>query len=137
MTATGRVRVLVWHRPGERADELAAQYHRISRAMAGTPGLLGNELWECGDQRVVMSEWADADAFDRWARDAAQHRVTASLREYRAPDDPPALLCRVVDREGAGRNVREGAGESDREGAREGAPESGREAADAVRGDHV
>ncbi|MEV5830546.1 antibiotic biosynthesis monooxygenase [Spirillospora sp. NPDC052242] len=129
MTATGRVRVLVWHRPGERADELAAQYHRISRAMAGTPGLLGNELWKCGDLRVVMSEWADADAFDRWARDAEQHRVTASLREYRAPDDPPALLCRVV----AGESAREGA----RDGAREAARENGRESADAVRGDHV
>ncbi|GGV39870.1 antibiotic biosynthesis monooxygenase [Actinomadura cremea] len=118
MTAAGRVRVLVWHRPGDRADDLAGEYHRISRAMAGTPGLLGNELWECGDRRVVMSEWAGPDAFDRWARDPEQHRVTAPLREYRAADDPPALLCRVVARENGHR-------------------EPGEEAGDAVRGDHL
>lgn len=115
MTAAGRVRVLVWHRPGDRSGELLAEYHRISRAMAGTPGLLGNELWECGDRRVVMSEWADAAAFERWARDPEQHRVTASLRQYRAPGDPPALLCRVVGR----------------------IKGNGTEAADAVRGDHL
>ncbi|GII80973.1 antibiotic biosynthesis monooxygenase [Sphaerisporangium rufum] len=87
-----RVRVVVWYRApsGDDAAVLNA-YHGISRAMAGTPGLLGNELLRSVPDRAafaVMSEWENFEVFDRWERGPDHQGTTAPLVPYldRAPD---------------------------------------------------
>jgi heme-degrading monooxygenase HmoA len=68
------------------ADGVGRAYHQISAALAGVPGLLGNELLrEIGSDEprfVVMSEWESMSAFLHWEQ-GADHRVTtAPLRPY-------------------------------------------------------
>jgi heme-degrading monooxygenase HmoA len=67
--------------PGAVADA----YHRISRDLAGTPGLLRNALLEhvdTGDRFVVFSEWESLNAFRDWEATAEHRMVTAPLRPY-------------------------------------------------------
>ncbi|GHF28107.1 antibiotic biosynthesis monooxygenase family protein [Streptomyces morookaense] len=83
-----RVRVLVYARTPEEApgpDAVTEAYHRISEALHGTPGLLGNELLHSRlDPRrfVVMSEWESLDAFRRWEQGPGHRGTTAPLRPY-------------------------------------------------------
>jgi heme-degrading monooxygenase HmoA len=82
-----RVRILVWHGAGGAPAELTALYRRISQALAGAPGLLGNELLRSTadpDSFVIMSEWHSLEAFHAWAA-TPDHLVTAPLRRYRVP----------------------------------------------------
>lgn len=82
----GRVRVLVYARtPAEDADAVAREYHKISKVLAGTPGLLGNELVRSVGEPgafIVMSEWASLTAFQDWERGADHRQTTAPLRPY-------------------------------------------------------
>ncbi|GLY75512.1 antibiotic biosynthesis monooxygenase family protein [Actinoallomurus iriomotensis] len=85
MTAS-HVRVVIHAvAPEHDAGAVEAAYHRISRDLQGTPGLIGNELLrsvaEHGDF-VVMSEWESLDAFRSWEAGAAHRQVTAPLRPY-------------------------------------------------------
>lgn len=96
---TDGVRILVWHDADDQAQALEDTYHRISRQLAGTPGLLGNELWRStSDPRryAVVSEWLDLAAFEAWADDAEQHRATRPLRRYRSSADPPFDIYQVA-----------------------------------------
>lgn len=96
----GRVRVLIWHRSDGRSADLERTYHEISRRLAGTPGLLGNELWRSADDPdgyAVMSEWKDLAAFQTWADDPEQHQATTALRAYRRPGDRVAELYQVTE----------------------------------------
>ncbi|OLT25797.1 antibiotic biosynthesis monooxygenase [Actinomadura sp. CNU-125] len=91
---TGRLRVLL-HATAPEEDPGAVEhaYHRISRALAGTPGLLGNELLTSAlepGRFIVMSEWESAEAFRTWEEGAGHRGTTAPLRPYqdRAMDRP-------------------------------------------------
>jgi heme-degrading monooxygenase HmoA len=80
---TGRVRVLVYAgAPGD-ATAVEDAYHTVSRALEGTPGLVGNALLRGvhdPSAYVVMSEWRDLEAFRAWERGAEHRDVTAPLR---------------------------------------------------------
>lgn len=100
MTA-GRVRVLVYAAaPPDEPDGVSGAYHRISADLAGTPGLLGNELLRSlTDEHafVVMSEWRSVEEFRRWESGADHRRTTAPLRPYQdASRGSPFGLYQVV-----------------------------------------
>lgn len=86
----GRARVLVWHRaPAADRTGLEAAYHEVSRALAGTPGLLGNELLQDTvhpDRFAVLSEWESLDAFRTWEAGARHRDTTSPLRAFRDND---------------------------------------------------
>jgi len=82
-----RVRVLIYAvAPEADPDGVERAYHQISGALAGVPGLLGNELLrEVGRDEakfVVLSEWESMSAFQRWEQGAGHHETTAPLRPY-------------------------------------------------------
>ncbi|OEV13696.1 antibiotic biosynthesis monooxygenase family protein [Streptomyces nanshensis] len=85
---SGRVRVLVYaaSADGPQGEEAVRQaYHRTSKDLAGVPGLLGNELLRSAhepDRYVVMSEWQDLAAFQRWEEGAEHRDTTAPLRPF-------------------------------------------------------
>jgi heme-degrading monooxygenase HmoA len=85
MTAA-RVRVLVYLAvPGERVGAVTDAYHGISAALAGTPGLLRNELLRSVRDPAafaVLSEWEDLAAFREWENGTGHRPATAPLREY-------------------------------------------------------
>ena len=80
----GSVHVLVYARaPGDEPGAVETAYHGVSRALEGTPGLLGNVLLRSvHDPRafVVMSEWRDLAAFRAWEEGADHRDTTAPLR---------------------------------------------------------
>lgn len=80
----GRVHVLLYTSAPEEAG-LTEAYHTVSRALEGTPGLLGNVLLRsihdpCGF--VVMSEWSDLDSFLEWESGVDHRDVTAPMRIF-------------------------------------------------------
>ena len=81
-----RVRVLVYAAAPDADPEAVSQaYHRVSRDLAGTPGLLGNELLHsllAPGQFLVMSEWESVAAFRAWESGATHRGVTAPLRPF-------------------------------------------------------
>ncbi|MFC3997682.1 antibiotic biosynthesis monooxygenase family protein [Nocardiopsis sediminis] len=83
---SGRARVLIWHRAPDTGPEAVERaYDDISRHLAGTPGLLGNELLRAADDAgrlLVMSEWESLDAFVTWEKGADHRLATAPLRPY-------------------------------------------------------
>lgn len=83
---TSRVRVMLYLRASEdRAPAVAEAYHRISADLAGTPGLLGNELLrEVSDPGAfaVLSDWESLPAFQAWESGSAHRGTTSPLREY-------------------------------------------------------
>ncbi|MEV5755120.1 antibiotic biosynthesis monooxygenase [Actinoallomurus sp. NPDC052308] len=69
--------------PDDAPGSVEAAYHDISRALDGTPGLVGNRLLRSvGDPRsfAVHSEWTDLEAFQVWERGNDHRSTTASLR---------------------------------------------------------
>ena len=87
---TRRVRVIVWHRAADAdRDSLEAAYDTISRDLAGTPGLLGNELLRDTQQPerfAVLSEWETLSAFQVWERGSRHRDTTSPLRPYQDVD---------------------------------------------------
>lgn len=87
-----RVRVLIYAQaPVDEPAAVEVAYHQISRDLAGTPGLLGNELLRAADDGaafVVMSEWQSLDAFRSWEAGTAHRDATAPLRRYQRPAGP-------------------------------------------------
>lgn len=72
-------------------------YHTVSRALAGTPGLIRNDLLRAADdpERVlVASEWESAESFQAWERGADHRPTTAPLRGFhdRTRDRPFEIL---------------------------------------------
>lgn len=81
----GQVEVVLYHRSDDE-EAVVTAYHEASRRMAGTPGLLGNQLLRAvGDTRsfTVVSRWADWSAFTAWEGSAGHKDQTAPLRPYR------------------------------------------------------
>ncbi|MEV2275898.1 antibiotic biosynthesis monooxygenase [Nocardiopsis sp. NPDC049922] len=83
---SGRARVLIWHRaPDDGPGAVEDAYRAISEELAGTPGLLGNELLGAVDDAgrlLVMSEWESLAAFLDWERGADHRTATAPLRPF-------------------------------------------------------
>ncbi|MFG2332161.1 antibiotic biosynthesis monooxygenase family protein [Streptomyces sp. NPDC048604] len=98
--APGRVRILLHLRPaaGE-VEAVEKAYHRISEDLAGTPGLLGNELLrELTDDGAyaVLSEWESMAAFKEWEAGSAHRGTTSPLRPYQDTERPsPFALFEV------------------------------------------
>lgn len=82
----GRTRVMIWHRaPADDPEAIEKAYDQISRNLAGTPGLLGNELLRAADdpsRLLVMSEWESLAAFKTWEQGVAHKGTTSPLRQY-------------------------------------------------------
>lgn len=80
------LRVLVYAAaPESDPDAVSAAYHRISEALRGTPGLLGNELLRStldDGAYLVMSAWESREAFERWERGPGHRDSTAPLRPF-------------------------------------------------------
>lgn len=99
MGESRRVRILVWHSATEDRRALEETYHEVSRKLAGTPGLIGNELWRSATDPAVyaiMSEWEDMESFQSWADNARQHEVTTPLRRFRRATDRAAEIYEVT-----------------------------------------
>lgn len=82
---SGRIRVLLFHEVTDH-EALAEAYHAVSAELAGTPGLIGNELLASVHDPswvLVMSEWKDRESFDAWEKGAAHKGQTAPLRPFR------------------------------------------------------
>jgi heme-degrading monooxygenase HmoA len=93
--------VLVWYRaPAADQGALFDAYHRVSHELAGTPGLLGNELLRSPvdpTRLAVCSEWESLAAFRAWESGADHRGTTAPLRQYQDPELPsPFDLLGVV-----------------------------------------
>jgi heme-degrading monooxygenase HmoA len=91
----GGVRVLLLMRlPGGAGvdagfDAVVDAYHRISAELAGTAGLLGNELLRStieGDRFAVLSEWQDLGAFRAWESGPNHTSRTSPLRPFQDRD---------------------------------------------------
>ncbi len=84
---TGTVRVLVHCRAPEDGgeDAVMSAYHAISERLAGTPGLLGNQLMRsvlAPGEFTVISEWAGMTEFLAWEQGPDHRDATAPLRPY-------------------------------------------------------
>ena len=101
MTTDGRqhakqhTRVLVHYRTSDDDPQAVERtYHEISKRMAGTAGLLRNELLtnalDAGSV-VVMSEWESLEAFNAW-REGPDHGVTEPLRTYQDRERGPKVF---------------------------------------------
>ncbi|MEV0593256.1 antibiotic biosynthesis monooxygenase family protein [Nonomuraea cavernae] len=90
-----RVRVLVYATAsGDSPGELADAYHRVSRELSGTPGLLGNELLRSLTQPggfLVMSEWDSLDSFRAWETGTRHRQTTAPLRSFQDSSRGPSF----------------------------------------------
>ncbi|MER7394202.1 antibiotic biosynthesis monooxygenase [Streptomyces sp. NPDC000151] len=77
---------VVLHHLTDRGPAIMAAYHEASRRMAGTPGLLGNELMhQVGrpDSYAVVSHWDSWESFETWEAGPEHKDQTAPLREFR------------------------------------------------------
>jgi heme-degrading monooxygenase HmoA len=80
------VRVLLYLRaPDAEVPAVTDSYHRVSKELAGTPGLVGNELLrELSDPGAfaVLSEWESLAAFRAWEKGSAHRGTTSPLRPF-------------------------------------------------------
>ncbi|POX42884.1 antibiotic biosynthesis monooxygenase [Streptomyces sp. Ru73] len=84
-SAAPAVEVVLYHL-ADRGPDIVAAYHEASRRMAGTPGLLGNQLMnQVGrpDSYVVVSYWDSWESFETWEAGAGHKDQTAPLRAFR------------------------------------------------------
>lgn len=76
-------------------------YREISADLAGTPGLLGNELLHSltdPDVFVVLSEWRSLEAFAGWDKGPDHKGQTSPLRPYQDQTrDKPWEILEVTD----------------------------------------
>jgi heme-degrading monooxygenase HmoA len=77
-----------------------AAYHRVSQALAQTPGLKGNTLLRSIEEPLtfaVLSEWADLGAFKAWEQGTRHRTTTADLRPFQAArGDSPFGVYEIV-----------------------------------------
>ncbi|WP_149824386.1 antibiotic biosynthesis monooxygenase family protein [Streptomyces tailanensis] len=99
--APGRVRILLYLRAtSEQVPEVQEAYHRISKDLAGTPGLLGNELLrDVADPGAyaVLSEWESMAAFRDWEAGAGHRGTTSPLRPYQDTERPSPFALFAVE----------------------------------------
>ena len=93
-------RVLVFYRAPD-DDPLVVEriYSEVSGLMAGTPGLLGNQLMKDVTDPggyVVASDWVDMAAFGAW--DVSRgHRKTSPLDPYQDADSSKRKLFGIYE----------------------------------------
>lgn len=78
------LRVLIFYASEDTAGVETA-YHESSKLLAGTPGLLGNELLRSVHDPVgfvVASSWRDRAAFDEWETGPLHKGQTEPLRPF-------------------------------------------------------
>ncbi len=80
-------RVMLYCRATDEAGAAAIEdaYHRISKELAGTDGMLGNELIrDLADPTafVVVSRWTSVAAFFAWESGPDHRDATSPMREY-------------------------------------------------------
>lgn len=85
-TSEGRAWVVLHLRvPQDGPAGIEAGYHEISNNLAGTPGLLRNDLLKHAldpTSFAVLSEWASLAAFHEWEKGASHRGTTSPLRAY-------------------------------------------------------
>lgn len=84
------VTVLIHHRSHD-DDTMLLAYRKVSDALTGVPGMLGNELMQSTADTgrfVVASHWSDLDAFKQWEEGESHKPTTAALRPYRDTEIP-------------------------------------------------
>jgi len=81
------IRVLLYVRaPEGGAAAVERAYHEVSATLAGTPGLLRNELLrEVRDRDgfAVLSEWESRAAFQAWEEGPSHRGNTSPLRPFK------------------------------------------------------
>ncbi len=84
--STSSARVLLYCRaPEGDPAPIEKAYHAISAQLAGTSGLLRNELLHDvlePDSFVVLSEWESLEAFHAWESGPDHRGTTSPLRGY-------------------------------------------------------
>lgn len=99
----GTVRVVLYVRaPEDRPETLTEAYHAVSTELAGTPGLLGNELLRNTLDEggfVVLSYWTDLDAFRDWEKGASHRGTTSPLRPLQERDNGRHYGIYIVEAE--------------------------------------
>jgi heme oxygenase (mycobilin-producing) len=82
----GPAHVLIYAVAPENAPAaVTTAYHSISETLAGTPGLLGNQLLRAVNEDgafVVLSSWTSLAAFREWESGTGHRGATAPLRPY-------------------------------------------------------
>jgi heme-degrading monooxygenase HmoA len=99
--APGRVRILLYLRATpEQVPAVEEAYHRISKELADTPGMLGNELLrDVTDPGgyAVLSEWESLAAFRDWEAGAGHRGTTSPLRPYQDTGRPSPFALFAVE----------------------------------------
>ena len=100
MTTRGQVKVVLYvSEPHGEPAAVEKAYHAISSLLAGTPGLLGNELLRSlsrpGDF-AVMASWAGATAFQAWERASEHQQATAPMRPYQIQPEGSFGIYEVI-----------------------------------------
>jgi heme-degrading monooxygenase HmoA len=94
------VRVLLYLHTDD-PDALAAAYGKVSADLAGTPGLLRNELLRCSGRPgryAIASEWRSRAEFRTWEDGPAHRDATAPVRGYQdASMSPPFAVYEVIE----------------------------------------
>src|SRR6266571_7929196 len=95
------VRVLLYVTDPENAPgSVEAAYHAVSRALDGTPGLVGNTLLRAVDDPrafAVLSEWTDLSAFRAWEVGSEHRGTTARSEEHTSElQSHVNLVCRLL-----------------------------------------
>lgn len=88
-----RVRIVVYLVVDD-AEKITEIYHQISKELAGTKGLLGNELMRSvmdPTRFAVMSEWESLEAFQVWDQGSSHKGTTAPLRPYHDTSNGPGF----------------------------------------------
>ncbi|UNO40774.1 antibiotic biosynthesis monooxygenase [Streptomyces sp. MST-110588] len=106
MGARGQLRVVLYaSAPESDPAAVTAAYHRISGELAGTPGLLGNELLRSlarPREYAVVSYWSGAREFRAWEEGAGHRTATAPLRPYQSAADGAFGIYEVIAAYGDG-----------------------------------
>jgi heme oxygenase (mycobilin-producing) len=97
-----QIRILLYHRiPVDSSATLEKAYREISEELAGTAGLIGNELLHSLTDPgvfVVLSEWQSMAAFTSWDKGPDHKGQTSPLRPYQDQTrEKPWEIFTVID----------------------------------------
>jgi heme-degrading monooxygenase HmoA len=97
---TGGLRVLVFYRePADDPGAVQRAYHGVSAEMAGTAGLLANQLLRDvmdPTSYLVAADWVDLAAFQAWDVSTG-HRRTTPLDPYQELDPSKRLSFGIFE----------------------------------------
>jgi heme-degrading monooxygenase HmoA len=94
----GGVRALVYYATQD-STSIEEGYHKVSRELAGVPGLCGNELLHSvhdPTRFIVLSRWSELAAFQQWESGSSHRNGAAPMRRFEDTRlDRPFGLYRV------------------------------------------